>query len=90
MKKIALPLAAITLHMAASAIFAQTASYQSTAPTSSPPQIQNIEGWELHIHPRLLKDSPQQTAVALSLLKGQLEQINKVVPAPALEHIHAS
>ena len=33
-------------------------------------EAKNIE--ELHIHPTLLKDSPQQTAVALSLLKEQL------------------
>lgn len=88
MKKIALPFAAIALHMAAFATFAKSASDLSPAPKASPPQVQDIEGWELHIHPRLLKDSPQQTAVALSRLKEQLAQINKLVPAPALEHLH--
>ncbi len=88
MKKTALPFAAIALHMEAFATFAQNTPVLSLAPTASPSQIQDLEGWQLHIHPRLLKDSPQQTAAALRLLKEQLAQINKVVPAPALEHLH--
>lgn len=54
----------------------------------APHRIEEMEGWKLHIHPRLLNESAEQTSVALKLLRAQLAKINKSVPAPALERLH--
>lgn len=45
---------------------------------------QAVEGWTLKIDKRLQKDSPKETAKAIELLKQQLQEIVRVVPAPAV------
>jgi hypothetical protein len=80
-------LAALTVCLAAAAgTFAQ--SPPAPAPGIQPHQLQELEGWKLHIHPNLLQQSPRETGTALTLLREQLAQINKLVPAPALERLH--
>ena len=46
-----------------------------------------IEGWSVHLRPILLRDEPDLTAKALALLQVQLEEIVRVVPAPALAEL---
>jgi len=78
--------AALALVVACTSAPAQDSPPQQQA--DSVHQVQEIEGWILRIHPRLLKESAQQTGTALRLLREQLSQINRLVPAPALERLH--
>lgn len=58
--------------------------------TASPPTHENrtVEGWSVRIESSLLKgDQAAQTEVALQLLQGQLQEVIKVVPAPALRSL---
>jgi len=48
----------------------------------------SVEGWTLHVSPRLSEEQPEATAQAVDLLRRQLAEINKFVPAPALVHLH--
>lgn len=50
-------------------------------------QTRAIEGWTVHVSDKLLRDDPAQTATAIDLLAGQLEQIVRVVPAKAVAHL---
>jgi len=50
-------------------------------------QTNIIEGWTLHIDLRLLKDEPKATAKAVDLLRIQLQEIVRVVPAPAVQQL---
>ena len=43
-----------------------------------------VEGWTVHVSRRLLEDQKDDTAKTLDLLAGQLANIVKVVPAPAV------
>jgi hypothetical protein len=47
-------------------------------------QTQTVEGWTVQVSDRLLKESPDDTAKALKLLATQLQEIIRVVPAPAV------
>jgi hypothetical protein len=47
-------------------------------------QTQQLAGWTLLISDQLLKDQKDETAKALTLLKPQLNEIVRVVPAPAV------
>ncbi len=53
----------------------------ATEPTH---QTQVIEGWTVLVDVRLLKDQPVPTAKALELLRIQLQEIVRAVPAPAV------
>ncbi|MCY2964045.1 MAG: prolyl oligopeptidase family serine peptidase, partial [Planctomycetota bacterium] len=46
-----------------------------------------ILGWTVKIDDRLLNDEPKATLKALKLLEAQLEEIVRVVPAPAVEKL---
>jgi len=48
----------------------------------------SIEGWTLRVNPRLTAEQPEATAQAVDLLRRQLAEINKIIPAPALGHLH--
>lgn len=50
-------------------------------------QTNQIEGWTLHIDLRLLKDEPDATPKAIELLRTQLQEIVRVVPAPAVARL---
>lgn len=45
------------------------------------------EGWIVYLHPALLEEMPEETAEMLRLLDVQLDRVEKVVPAKALEHL---
>ncbi len=47
-------------------------------------QTRAIEGWTVRVSDRLLSEDPEATAKALELLRGQLQEIVRVVPAPAV------
>ena len=51
--------------------------------------VRQMQGWTVRVSRRLLEGEAQATAKALELLAGQLETINKVVPAKPLEALHA-
>ncbi|MFM7058141.1 MAG: zinc-dependent peptidase [Planctomycetota bacterium] len=57
--------------------------------TAADPQWQTrtIAGWTVHIRDSLLQDEPQATAKALELFTAQLEEIIRVVPAPAVAEL---
>ena len=48
---------------------------------------QEILGWTLNISPKLIADSPKETEKAVELLRSQLEEIKRVVPADAVAEI---
>jgi len=47
-------------------------------------QTNVIEGWNVRVDVRLLRDEAEATAKALGLLRVQLQEIVRVVPAPAV------
>ncbi len=51
------------------------------------PQTRNLLGWTLHVAPELLTDEEEPTRRAIELLQAQLEEIVRVVPAPAVEEL---
>jgi len=57
-----------------------------TAPSAEPSafRTEKIEGWTVQTSERLLTESPEATAHALEMLKAQLAEIVRVVPAPAV------
>lgn len=51
--------------------------------------VRKMQGWTVQVNRRLLEGDAQATEKALELLAGQLDIINKVVPAKPLEALHA-
>ncbi len=47
-------------------------------------ETRDVLGWSLHIDRELLRNEPQATEKAAELLKRQLDEIIRVVPAPAV------
>ncbi len=47
----------------------------------------DVEGWTVQVETSLLKDNPAETELALKLLRQQLHEVVKVVPAPAVEKL---
>ena len=62
------------LALAASALSAET-------------EVRNISGWNVHIRPELWEKLKPETDTALKILQGQLEEIIRVVPAPAVAQL---
>ena len=50
-------------------------------------QTKTIEGWTLHISDELLEKQKAETEKALELLTTQLQEITRVVPAPAVAQL---
>lgn len=50
-------------------------------------QTNTIEGWTVLVDVRLLRELPEETAKALGLLRGHLQEIVRVVPEPALTRL---
>ena len=46
---------------------------------------QAIPGWTVRMHRQLLAKEPERSATALRLLRAQLDEIEKVVPAEAVK-----
>lgn len=58
-------------------------------PAVAHPQVIEIEGWTLRIHPDLLDSkSKAGTEQAIELLTLQLKEINRVVPGAAVAELH--
>ena len=55
--------------------------------TSRTYEKKTVEGWTVQVEASLLKDSAAETELALKLLKQQLQEVVKVVPAPAVEKL---
>lgn len=56
-----------------------------TPPRTTPAcQTNAIEGWTVHVRRELLADEPAATEAALGLLRRQLADIVRLVPAPAV------
>ena len=47
-------------------------------------ETREVEGWSVHISRRLLAEQPVAVATAMPLLRHQLQEIVRVVPAPAV------
>jgi hypothetical protein len=63
---------------------------KSSLPSGKAPdvhQTNSIEGWTVLVNVRLLTDDKAATAKALELLRAQLQEIVRVVPAPAVEKL---
>jgi hypothetical protein len=50
-------------------------------------QTRTIAGWQVHISLKLLAEQKAETEKALELLQGQLDEIVRVVPKPALAEL---
>ncbi|MEP6755808.1 MAG: hypothetical protein ABJA67_09930 [Chthonomonadales bacterium] len=61
----------------------------SRASNAQQPEYESreIEGWNIRINQRLLKESPEPTAKAIGLLTTHLKEIIRAVPAPAVTRL---
>ena len=50
-------------------------------------EVRELSGWTVHVHRELQKQDAEQTGKALSLLKRQLDEIVRVVPAAAVAEL---
>ncbi|MCR9197251.1 MAG: metallopeptidase [Planctomycetaceae bacterium] len=50
-------------------------------------EIRIVEGWTVHLHGDLLKDSPKKTDTAMRLMKVQLKRVADVIPPEALAQL---
>ncbi len=68
-----------------------TATSQADESKATPVQIRretrDVLGWSLHIDRELLRNEPQATGKAIELLKRQLDEIVRHVPAPAVAEL---
>lgn len=55
--------------------------------TDEDTSIRKILGWVVHVHPQLTANKPAQTERALELLKKQLDEIDRVIPAGPLSEL---
>jgi len=51
-------------------------------------EIRQIEGWKVYVNKRLLDEEKDTGRKVLRLLETKLYDINRMVPEPALEHLH--
>ncbi len=68
-------------------VSAQNALSQDQAPAAIEWSSLSIEGWNVNINPRLRELDAQALALALELLKKQLQEIDRVVPAQAVKKL---
>lgn len=61
--------------------------YDSPSTMSPKRSERDIVGWRLFIANDLMEKSPEETEAALALLKAQLEEILRVVPAEAVQEL---
>ncbi len=70
--------------IASLAAFLMSVTAGLAAAPASPHQTNLVEGWTVLINERLLKEENDATAKAVELLRIQLQEIVRVVPAPAV------
>lgn len=75
------------LQAANAAIHDKAVAREKAANPDTLREVRNIQDWSVHISRDLLTNAAKDTARALELLQGQLEQITRVVPAPALAEL---
>jgi hypothetical protein len=75
------------LQMAKAAIREQAAARDRNANETSSRAIRQVAGWSVHLHSTLLSQEAEATTQALDLLQVQLEEIARVVPAPAVTEL---
>ncbi len=70
-------------------LFASLSTYSvaQSPPVSGRSSMEN-EGWTVHVSEQLLEQDNEATERALELLTKQLQEINRVVPAPAVAELH--
>ena len=73
--------------IASLAAFLMSVTAGLAAAPASPHQTNLIEGWTVLINERLLKEEKDATAKAVELLRIQLQEIVRVVPAPAVANL---
>jgi hypothetical protein len=56
----------------------------ATAGDKESATVRTYAGWTVHVSPKLLAEQPKETARALELMRGQLEEIKRVVPQAAV------
>ncbi len=66
---------------------AEEAKELAYEPTSSYP-TRNVRGWTIYVHHRLLEDDKELGDRALEQLDVKLYEINRLLPAAALEKLH--
>jgi len=64
-----------------------SACLQADEQAENTSQTHNLSGWTVHVSRELMKQDPSGTARALDLLDAQLEEIIRVVPAPAVTEL---
>jgi hypothetical protein len=57
------------------------------APPAADREVRRIRGWTVHVDRGLLATDPEGTARALELMDAQLAEIERVVPAAAVERL---
>ncbi len=67
--------------------WADKAATSTPAPAAIVREERKLEGWSVHLDKRLLDGQSAATAKALELLAKQLQEIVKVVPAPAVAEL---
>lgn len=87
-----LPLGLLALTVTASFLIShQTAVAEKTELPDWPKHGKHLvvpqEGWIVYLHPKLLKETPDETQRMLKLLDVQLERVEKTVPKPALQKL---
>jgi len=63
------------------------ASVKARNDKASPRETRQVSGWTVHINKELLAKDAQLTERVLALLKAQLDEVIRVVPAPAVAEL---
>ncbi|MEI6533977.1 MAG: zinc-dependent peptidase [Verrucomicrobiaceae bacterium] len=75
------------LKLAKEKIHAKAVARDRAANGGSTIETRTVVGWTVHIRPEFLAEDPKGMARALELLQKQLEEIVRVVPAPAVAQL---
>jgi len=84
-----MPRTASVICLLLSALLACAESHLPGGRAANGHRTNSIEGWTVLVNVRLLADDNAATAKALELLRAQLQEIVRVVPAPAVEKLRA-
>ena len=80
-----------TLILTSIALLHSAVLTQAQEPVATDPaierEVRDVAGWKVHINRKLLKEELKATNLALRLLKKQLTEIVRVVPAPAVAEL---
>ncbi|HQX49114.1 MAG TPA: hypothetical protein PLR25_04370, partial [Planctomycetaceae bacterium] len=80
-----------TVFFVSAIVLSQSIVTHAQEPSTAEPvierEVRDVVGWKVHINRELLKNELKATNVALRLLKEQLTEIVRVVPAPAVTEL---